>query len=72
MKKHPATDNDFINRFSKGDISYDEFVNFPIDFYHSTREWVSILSILLMNTPNERDAESLTRIIVSELDDADP
>jgi pyrroloquinoline-quinone synthase len=72
VKKHPATDNEFINRFSRGEISYEEFVNFSIEFYHFTREWVAILSILLVNTPNERDAESLTRILVSELGDADP
>ncbi|MEM0141564.1 MAG: iron-containing redox enzyme family protein [Thermoplasmatales archaeon] len=72
VKGHPATDNSFINRFSRGDITHEEFVNFSVEFYHFTREWVSILSILLVNTPNESDAESLTRILVSELGDNDP
>ncbi|MEM3318439.1 MAG: iron-containing redox enzyme family protein [Thermoplasmatales archaeon] len=72
VKRHPATNNSFINRFSKGDVSYEEFINFSVEFYHFTREWVSILSILLANTINEVDAESLTRILVSELGDNDP
>ncbi|MCL5929757.1 MAG: iron-containing redox enzyme family protein, partial [Candidatus Thermoplasmatota archaeon] len=72
VKKHPATNNEFIDRFARGDISYDEFMNFSVEFYHFTREWVSILSVLLVNTPNENDAESLTRILVSELGDMDP
>ena len=72
VKKHPATNNEFIDRFARGDISYDEFMNFSVEFYHFTREWVSILSILLVNTPNENDAESLTKILVSELGDMDP
>ncbi|MGC8645434.1 MAG: TenA family transcriptional regulator [Thermoplasmata archaeon] len=72
VKDHPATNNSFINRFAKGEISREEFLNFSIEFYHFTREWVSILSLLLVNTPNEKDAESLTRILVSELGDNDP
>ena len=72
VKKHPATNNEFIDRFARGDISYEEFMNFSVEFYHFTREWVSILSVLLVNTPNENDAESLTRILVSELGDMDP
>ncbi len=72
VKKHPATKNDFIDRFAKGEITKEEFLNFSIEFYHFTREWVSILSILLVNTPNENDAASLTRILVSELGDMDP
>jgi pyrroloquinoline-quinone synthase len=72
VKSHPATDNTFINRFSRGEITREEFTNFSVEFYHFTREWVSILSVLLVNTPNEKDAESLTRILVSELGDNDP
>jgi pyrroloquinoline-quinone synthase len=72
VKNHQATNNDFINRFSRGNITLDEFKNFSVEFYHFTREWVSILSVLLVNTPNENDAESLTRILVSELGDMDP
>ncbi len=72
VKKHPATDNDFINRFSRGDITKDEFENFAIEFYHFTREWPSILALLLVNEPNESDAYNLTKILVSELGDDDP
>lgn len=72
VKSHGATDNDFINRFARGDITKEEFDNFAVEFYHFTREWVSILSLLLVNTPNENDAESLTKILVSELGDENP
>ncbi len=72
VKAHPATKNAFIDRFSRGDISEDEFLRFSIEFFHFTREWPSILSTLLVNTPNENDAENLTTILVSELGDMDP
>ena len=55
VKKHNATNNAFIDRFARGDISEEEFKNFSIEFYHFTREWVAILSTLLVNTPNEND-----------------
>jgi len=72
VKQHPATNNDFINRFSKGQVSPSEFNRFSIEFYHFTREWPSILAILLVNEPNESDAYNLTKILVSELGDDDP
>ncbi|HLH85563.1 MAG TPA: iron-containing redox enzyme family protein [Thermoplasmataceae archaeon] len=72
VKKHPATNNEFINRFARGEISEEEFKRFSIEFYHFTREWPSILSVLLVNTPDENDAANLTTILVSELGDNDP
>ncbi len=72
VKKHSATNNAFIDRFARGEISEDEFMRFSTEFYHFTREWVAILSTLLINTPNEADAENLTTILVSELGDMDP
>lgn len=72
VKMHSATNNEFINRLSRGDISEDEFRRFSEEFYHFTREWPSILSTLLVNTPDENDAENLTTILVSELGDNDP
>ncbi len=72
VKAHRAIDNNFINRFAKGDISEEEFKRFSIEFYHFTREWVSILSVLLVNTPDENDAANLTTILVSELGDENP
>lgn len=72
VKKHAATRNDFIDRFSRGDITEEEFRRFSVEFYHFTREWPSILSTLLVNTPNEDDAANLTTILVSELGDDDP
>ncbi len=72
VKGHSAIDNDFINRFAEGDITEEEFKRFSIEFYHFTREWVSILSVLLVNTPDEEDAANLTTILVSELGDENP
>ena len=72
VKKHNAIDNAFINRFAKGDVTEEEFINFSIEFYHFTREWPAILGTLLVNTPNEEDAANLTTILVSELGDMDP
>ncbi|MHB1440186.1 MAG: TenA family transcriptional regulator [Cuniculiplasma sp.] len=72
VKRHSAIDNEFINRFAKGDISVDEFKRFSVEFFHFTREWPAILSTLLVNTPNEDDAANLTTILVSELGDMDP
>ena len=72
VKKHKATNNEFIDRFARGEISEDEFRRFSIEFYHFTREWPSILSVLLVNTPDENDAANLTTILVSELGDDDP
>lgn len=72
VKQHSATNNNFIDRFARGEISEDEFLKFSIEFYHFTREWPSILSTLLVNTPDESDAANLTTILVSELGDDDP
>ncbi|KQB36205.1 TenA family transcriptional regulator [Acidiplasma aeolicum] len=72
VKNHAATNNDFINRFSQGMISDNEFIRFSIEFYHFTREWPEILSTLLVNTQKEEDAYELTRILVSELGDENP
>ena len=72
VKRHSATNNAFIDRFAKGDISESEFLRFSVEFFHFTREWVAILSTLLVNTPDESDAANLTTILVSELGDNDP
>lgn len=72
VKKHNATNNNFIDRFADGNITKEEFRRFSIEFYHFTREWPSILSTLLVNTPDENDAANLTTILVSELGDDDP
>jgi pyrroloquinoline-quinone synthase len=71
VKGHEAIDNDFINRFARGEISDDEFIRFSIEFYHFTREWPEILAKLLVSTENENDAYELTGILVSELGSGD-
>jgi len=72
VKKHKAVNNEFIDRFARGDITETELRRFSEEFYHFTREWPSILSVLLVNTPDEEDAANLTTILVSELGDQDP
>ncbi len=72
VKKHNATNNPFLDRFARGDISQEEFKRFSVEFYHFTREWPAILGTLLVNTPYEDDAANLTTILVSELGDMDP
>lgn len=72
VKAHSATKNDFIDRFGRGEFTESEFLRFSEEFYHFTREWPSILSTLLVNTPDEDDAANLTTILVSELGDMDP
>ena len=47
-------------------------MRFSREFYHFTREWPSILSVLLVNTPDEDDAANLTTILVSDLGDDNP
>ncbi|MEM0139104.1 MAG: iron-containing redox enzyme family protein [Ferroplasma sp.] len=72
VKSHAATDNSFLDRFSRGDITDSEFERFSIEFYHFTREWPEILAKLLVNTEDEKDAYELTGILVSELGTGDP
>ncbi len=45
VKKHSAINNDFIDRFARGDISVSEFRRFSEEFYHFTREWDSIVLV---------------------------
>ena len=83
VKGHSAINNDFINRFAKGDITEEEFKRFPIEFYHFLREWDSNLPVFLVNTStdglaplgtaaDEGDAANLTTTLLSELGDDNP
>lgn len=70
--EHPAIHNDFLTRFSKGQVSEEEFERFATEFFHFSRTFPAILANLLVNTPDEREAFELTKVLASELGDGDP
>jgi pyrroloquinoline-quinone synthase len=76
MKKvvlaHPAIHNDFLTRFSTGDVTDREFDDFAREFFHFSRTFPAILANLLVNTPDEDEAFELTKVLTSELGDGDP
>ncbi len=72
VREHPAIHNSFIDRFAIGDVSKEEFVRFAEEFYHFSRHFPLVLCSLLINTPDEKDAEELTIILASELGDGIP
>jgi len=69
---HPAIHNDFLTRFSKGEVSDREFHRFATEFFHFSRTFPAILANLLVNTADEREAFELTKVLTSELGDGDP
>ncbi|HKT22101.1 MAG TPA: iron-containing redox enzyme family protein [Nitrososphaerales archaeon] len=69
---HPAIHNDFLTRFSKGEVTAGEFDDFATEFFHFSRTFPAILANLLVNTPDEAEALELTKVLTSELGDGDP
>jgi pyrroloquinoline quinone (PQQ) biosynthesis protein C len=69
---HGAVNNVYLDRFTRGDFTKDEFLRFVVEFYHFSRNFPMILAQLLVNTPDEDEAKELTKILVSELGDMDP
>ena len=70
--EHPAIHNDFLTRFSKGEVTEKEFEDFSKEFFHFSRTFPAILANLLVNTPDEDEALELTKVLTSELGDGDP
>lgn len=70
--EHPAIHNDFLTRFSKGEVSDAEFEAFAKEFFHFSRTFPAILANLLVNTADEEEAFELTKVLTSELGDGDP
>lgn len=70
--KHPAINNDFLGRFARGEVSQEEFGAFSREFFHFSRNFPAILANLLVNTPDEKEAFELTKVLTSELGDGDP
>jgi pyrroloquinoline-quinone synthase len=69
---HPAIHNDFLTRFSKGEVTDAEFDDFAREFFHFSRTFPAILANLLVNTADEAEAFELTKVLTSELGDGDP
>ena len=69
---HPAIHNDFLTRFSRGEVSDEEFEDFSREFFHFSRTFPAILANLLVNTADEDEAFELTKVLTSELGDGDP
>lgn len=72
VMEHPAIHNDFLTRFSKGQVSEGEFEAFAREFFHFSRTFPAILANLLVNTADEGEALELTKVLTSELGDGDP
>jgi pyrroloquinoline-quinone synthase len=69
---HPSVHNDFLTRFSSRKTSDEEFIAFSREFFHFSRTFPAILAELLVNTPDEKEAFELTKVLTSELGDGDP
>lgn len=69
---HPAINNDFLTRFSRGEMTDREFDDFAKEFFHFSRTFPAILANLLVNTADEEEAFELTKVLASELGDGDP
>ena len=69
---HPAINNDFLSRFSRGQVTDVEFDDFAREFFHFSRTFPAILANLLVNTADEDEAFELTKVLTSELGDGDP
>ena len=69
---HPAIHNDFLTRFSRGEVTDKEFDDFAREFFHFSRTFPAILAVLLVNTADEEEAFELTKVLTSELGDGDP
>ena len=72
VHSHPAVNNDFLTRFSNGQVSDREFTHFATEFFHFSRTFPAILASLLVNTADEAEAFELTKVLTSELGDGDP
>lgn len=69
---HGAINNDFLRRFSRGEVTDTEFDDFAKEFFHFSRTFPAILANLLVNTADEDEAFELTKVLTSELGDGDP
>ncbi|MBL8149917.1 MAG: iron-containing redox enzyme family protein [Blastocatellia bacterium] len=69
---HPAINNSYLTRFSEGRISKEEFKLFSVQFFAFVKHFPRILATLLANTPDNKAADELVKILTSELGDGEP
>jgi pyrroloquinoline quinone (PQQ) biosynthesis protein C len=69
---HGAVNNPYLDRFSQGDLTEQEFRRFAIQFFFFVKHFPRILAVLLANTHNDAAADELAMILTSELGDGNP
>ncbi len=72
VHRHGAINNEFLRKFSEGNITPEEFRRFAVEYYHFSRHFPLVLCSLLINTKDEQEAAELTKILTSELGDGNP
>jgi len=69
---HGAINNRYLDRFSEGRLSAQEFRQFAVQFFFFVKHFPRILAVLLANTPTDEAADELALILTSELGDGNP
>lgn len=69
---HEAVNNPYLDRFSEGHLTEQEFRMFAVQFFFFVKHFPRILAVLLANTPNDEAADELALILTSELGDGNP
>ncbi len=69
---HGAVNNPYLDRFSEGRLTDEEFRQFAVQFFFFVKHFPRILAVLLANTPNDEAADELAMILTSELGDGNP
>ena len=69
---HGAVNNPYLTRFSRGELTEQEFREFAVQFFFFVKHFPRILAILLANTSNDAAADELALILTSELGDGNP
>lgn len=70
--RHGAVKNRYLDRFRRGDLDESEFERFAVQFFAFVKSFPRILATLLANTPDEKTADELATILISELGGGDP
>ena len=70
--RHGAVNNRYLDRFRRGEIGDQDFERFAVQFFAFVKSFPRILAALLANTTEDRAADELATILVSELGDGDP
>jgi pyrroloquinoline quinone (PQQ) biosynthesis protein C len=65
--RHGAINNGYLDRFTSGALTDEEFREFAAEFYNFARFFPKILVAQLVNTEDEAVADELTTVLYSEL-----